>query len=112
MNQYKNLVIKNEHVKNILGYIGIISLIIIENVYINPSFSLGSTFASKIGSNILSLGLLISHFLSTVILSQKPAPVLGMTIDEIKILSVDLIWAIYGGATACILFVIFSYYIN
>lgn len=52
--------------KEILGLLGIIGLIAIENFYINKKYHLSENLISRYLSNLISMGLLANHYLSTV----------------------------------------------
>jgi hypothetical protein len=57
------LFVQND-LKEILGLVGILGLMVIENYYIIPKYQLD--FTTSIGSNLISLALLANHYFSGV----------------------------------------------
>ena len=63
LEELRNVAQSNQSLKNALGYLGVLGLVMIENLYINPKYRLNRTFASKYLSNLISGAILFSHYL-------------------------------------------------
>jgi len=90
--------------KDIIGYVGLIGLFLVENCYINPKYKLSKTFASRYLSNVLTLMLIIVHFNTNILMKKEGFFGLGFT--EFEKLNLNLIWLIWACVVVVMVFVI------
>lgn len=97
--------------QSLLCFIGIFGLFIIENFYINQKYNLSGTFASFYLSNLISLFLMVNHFLLISLNSRSEEEVfvfspLQLNFEETQSLHIYMTWAIFALILLTVLYII------
>lgn len=98
-----------------MGYVGLIGLFLVENFYINRKFRISNTFASRFLSNILTVLLILNHYVTSLTagvnaegtkVSLEQVAVLSMTYGELINHQITLTWVIFGMVAAVVVFIL------